>query len=436
MEWFYILAVFFGLLVLLLLTGLPVAFGFLLVNLTCLYLFCGGLASWFALIPSASAILLNEAMIAVPLFILMGEILLHSGVAWIMCDAIDVWIGRIPGRLSHLAIVMGAIFAAMSGSGIASAAMLGAVLIPEMLRRGYSRQLCTGPILGGSYLAPIIPPTFLGVIIASVAGISVGKLLVAAAIPGLLLGSIYVGYVVLKVKLNPGSCPAYDGPQITWRNRLHSLPHIIPMAAVMFCVVGAIFVGLATPTEAAALGAFSTFIVVAIYGKLRWGVMVKTVRSTVLINCMVFLIIIGSQAFSQILAFSGVTRGMVEFATNMPVPPVVVLILMQLIIFLLGSFVDQTSIIMITTPMFIPIVVHYGYDPVWFCVVCLVNLSLGGITPPFGLFLYALKGVAPVEISMEDVMRSAIPYVLIGAAVVAALVVFPSSLEWITDMSR
>lgn len=436
MEWLYVLAVFFGLLILLLATGLPVAFSFLLVNLTCLYLFCGGVESWFALIPSASAILLSEVMVAVPLFILMGELLLHSGVAWTMCDAIDVWIGKIPGRLSHLAIVMGTIFAAMSGSGIASAAMLGAVLIPEMRRRGYSKALCTGPILGGSYLAPIIPPTFLGVILASVAGISVGKLLVAAAFPGVLLGATYLVYIGLVAKLNPGVCPAYEGGDITWRRRLQSLPHLIPMAAIMFCVIGVILVGIATPTEAAALGAFATFIVVGIYRKLSVTVVVKTARSTVLINSMVFLIIIGSQAFSQILAYSGVTKGMVEFATNLPVPPIVVMLLMQLIIFIMGCFVDPTSIIMITTPMFVPIVLHYGYDLIWFCVVSLVNLSLGGITPPFGLFLYALKGVAPEEFSMEDVMRSAIPYIVLGAAVVAALLMFPASLNWIRGINK
>ncbi len=436
MEWVYVLGVFFGLLILLLLTGLPVAFSFLLVNLVCLYLFGGGIDAWFALIPSASAILLNEAMLAVPLFILMGELLLHSGVAWTMCDAIDVWIGKIPGRLSHLAIIMGTIFAAMSGSGIASAAMLGAVLIPEMRRRGYSKELCTGPILGGSYLAPIIPPTFLGVILASVAGISVGKLLVAAAFPGILLGAVYVAYIAVIAKMKPGAAPKYEGEAITWRRRLRSIPHILPMAAIMFCVIGVIFVGIATPTEASALGAFATTVVVLGYRKLTVPVMLKTVRSTVLINSMVFLIIIGSQAFSQILAFSGVTKGMVDFAMGITVPPVVVLLIMQFIIFVLGCFVDQTSIIMITAPMFVPIVSHYGYDLIWFCVVCLVNLSLGGITPPFGLFLYALKGVAPKEFSMEDVMRSSIPYIVLGVLVIAALLVFPSSFGWIKDIGK
>lgn len=431
MEWYWVLGIFFGLLVLLLATGVPVAFAFMVCNLVCLYLFCGGVESWFALIPSAANILLNEAMLAVPLFILMGEVLLHSGVAWTMCDAIDVWIGKIPGRLSHLAIVMGTIFAAMSGSGIASAAMLGAVLIPEMRRRGYSKELCTGPILGGSYLAPIIPPTFLGVILASVAGVSVGKLLVMAAFPGVFLAIIYVSYIGLIAKIKPNAAPSYSGPPITWRRRAQSLPHILPMAAIMFCVVGVIFVGIATPTEAAALGALATTIVVAGYRKLTREVILKTLRSTVLINSMVFFIIIGSQAFSQILAYSGVTKGMVEFATALPVSPTMVLLLMQLIIFVMGCFVDQTSIIMITTPMFVPIVQHLGYDLIWFCVVCLTNLALGGITPPFGLYLYALKGVAPQEFSMQDVMRSAIPYIIMGAALIAFLIMFPASLTWV-----
>ncbi len=212
--------------------------------------------------------------------------------------------------------------------------------------------------------------------------------------------------------------------RVSWLERLKALRHIAPLAIVIFFVIGSIFIGLATPTEAAALVAMSTCIIAACYRKLGRQTILKTLKATALITGIAFMIIIGSQAFSQILAYTGATKGLINFAAQAPVSPIIVLVLMELVIFLMGAFMDQVSIIMISIPMFVPVVAGLGFDKMWFCTLTLVNLAVGMITPPFGLSLFALKGVVPPDFSMGDVIRGAVPFFLIGfVAVFIALFV-------------
>lgn len=434
MDWPFILLVFFGLLIAIFFTGIPIAFGFLTVNLICLYAFAGGMNSFFAVIPAATNILLSETMLAVPLFILMGEVLFHSGLSVIVSDALDSWVGAVPGRLSLLAIFLGTIFAALSGSGIATTAMLGGLLLPEMQRKGYSKALSAGPILGGGCLAIIMPPTFLGIILAGLANISIADFLLALIIPCLLLTCVFCAYIIILAITRPDSAPKYFEANINWNDRIKALRHILPISFVIFFVVVSIFVGLATPTEAAALGAGASCIIALLYGKLTFTVIKKTFIQTGLITCMVFMIIIGSQAFSQLLAFSGATRGLVNFVTNVDVHPIVFVILIQLAIFVMGTFMDQVSVLMISIPIFVPVIGALNMDLTWFATLTLINIAFAGITPPFGLFLFALKGVAPDEFGMKDVMAASIPYVILSfgvmilIGVVPALTLYPISL--------
>jgi len=434
MDWPTILLIFFGLLIAVFFTGIPIAFGFLAVNLVCLYAFAGGTSSFFAIIPAATNILLSETMLAVPLFILMGEVLFHSGTSVIVSDALDSWVGAVPGRLSLLAICLGTIFAALSGSGIATTAMLGGLLLPEMQRKGYSKGMSAGPILGGGCLAIIMPPTFLGIILAGLANISIADFLLALIIPCLLLTCFFCIYIVIMAKIRPDSAPRYKERDITWANRIKALRHIIPVTFVIFFVVVSIFIGLATPTEAAALGAAASCTIAGFYRKLTFSVIKKAFTQTGLITCMVFMIIIGSQAFSQLLAFSGATRGLVTYVTNVDVHPIMFVILIQLAVFVMGTFMDQVSVLMISIPIFVPVVAALNMDLTWFSTLTLINIAFAGITPPFGLFLFALKGVAPGDFTMKDVMASSVPYVLLsfGAmiiiGVVPGLALFPISL--------
>ena len=433
MDWYLVLLMFIGLLIFLILMGIPVAFAFLTTNFICLYFFAGGTQSLYTVIPSGFAMMTSITMLAVPLFILMGEVIFHSGVGWAVMEALDLWIGRLPGRLSLLAIVGGALFAMLSGSSIATIAMLGSVLIPVMRQKNYGKTMCVGPILAGGGLALIIPPTFLGVILAGLADISVADLLVALVIPGLLLAVIFMIYIFLLAKLKPQLAPTYKTEAISAVDRLRSLKYILPLGVVIFLVMGVIFLGVATPTEAAALGALGSFLLAAAYRKLTLNVFKKIFLETASITCVIFMIIIGSVAFSQLLAYTGASKEMVTKAMQLPLDPLMIFILLQSTIFILGFFMDQGSIMMIAIPLLAPVVSAMGYNLVWFGTVTLLNLSIAGITPPFGLNLFAMKGVVPEDIGMNIVIRSALPYVFLGIIGLACVIAFPGMALWLPE---
>lgn len=436
MEWPLVLAIFLGVFIGLLLLGIPVAFAFLITNLLTLYLFAGGAKSLFVVIPSAFDMLISFTMLAVPLFILMGEVIFHSGVGEIVIDALDVWIGRLPGRLSLLAVAAGTIFAMLSGSSVATTAMLGSVLVPQMRRRGYSKGMCLGPILGGGSLAVIIPPTFLAVVLATLAEISIAGLLLALVMPGLLLGAIYIAFIIVQAVVQPNQAPPYRVAGISFVTRLKSLRHILPLGIIIFLVIGVIFLGIAAPEEAAALGALGTFVLAASYRRLNGTVIKKILTETASITCMVFMIVIGSTAFSQLLAYTGASRGLLEASTRLPLPPIFLVVMMQIAVLILGTFMDQISIMMITIPMLVPIVSAMGFDLIWFCTMTMLNLSIAGITPPFGLWLFALKGVVPEDVTFEDIVRAGMPYIFMGLVGILLVLAFPPFALWLPGLAR
>lgn len=431
MTWSLVLLVFVGLLILLLLLGIPVAFSFLITNFVCLFLFAGGVQSLFSVIPSGFEMMISITMLAVPLFILMGEVVFHSGVGWKVMEAMDIWIGRLPARLSLLAVGGGTLFAMLSGSSIAVVSMLGSVLVPGMMKKNYAPSMCVGPIMAGGALALVIPPTFFGVIIATLAKVSIAKLLIALIVPGLVMAALYVAYIVVRATLNPGLAPPYEREKATTRARVKSILQIFPLAGIIFLVTGVIFFGIATPTEAAALGALGAFILAILSGKMNALVLKKVVLQTGSLTCAVFMIIIGSTSFSQLLAYTGASKALVSAAVDLPLHPILLIVIMQICILLLGTFMDQFSIMMITVPLLAPMVSGMGFDLVWFCTVTLMNLCIAGNTPPFGLHLFALKGVVPDEIAMSQIIRSAIPYVLLGLVGVALVIVFPGLALWL-----
>jgi tripartite ATP-independent transporter DctM subunit len=314
--------------------------------------------------------------------------------------------------------------------------MLGSVLIPGMREKKYSKSMCVGPILGGGGLALIIPPTFLGVILAGLADISVADLLVALVLPGFMLAGLFILYVVVISKMHPEKAPPYASTHVKARDRIRSLKHVIPFGMVIFLVMGVIFVGVATPTEAAALGALGSFALAALYRKLNLKVFKNILLETGSITSVIFMIIIGSVAFSQLLAYTGASRELVATAMKLPLSPMAIFILIQISLFILGFFMDQGSIMMISIPLIAPVVSAMGFNMVWFGTVTLMNLSIAGITPPFGLNLFAMKGVVPEDIGMDSVIRAAVPYVGIGILGVALVIVLPSAALWLPRLIK
>ena len=435
MEWWFYLLCFFGGLGALLLVGLPVAVAFMLVNLIGVYVFWGGAIGLNQLILSIDSSVSTFVLVPLPMFILMGTVMFHSGVAFRMIDVLDQWLGRIAGRLAVLAVGAGALFATLTGVAMGSVAMLGSTLAPDMERRGYAKSMSLGPILASGSLAIMIPPSALAVILASLGRFSVGKLLIAIVVPGLLLALIYVAYIVIRCHLQPSLAPAYTVEPTPLPRRLaETVRYVLPPVSVILLVIGAIFLGIATPTEAAAVGALLSFVVAALYGRLTWEVMKKAVGSATSLSVMVLLILTGSAAFGQLLSFSGVTPAITRLATDLPVHPIVILILMQLAVIFLGMFIEQTSIVMVTIPIFMPIVAAMGWDPVWFGAIMVLNLEMATISPPFGLSLFVMKGIASPSTTMNDVYRAALPFVGLNLIVMAVMIAFPGTVLWLPGL--
>jgi tripartite ATP-independent transporter DctM subunit len=426
------LTFFFGGLAVLLLIGLPVAIAFTLVNLVGVYLLWGGTIGFSQLILSIDSSVSTFVLVPVPMFILMGTMMFHSGVAYRMIDVLDQWLGRIAGRLAVLAVAAGTLFATLTGVAMGSVAMLGSTLVPDMERRGYARSLALGSVLASGSLAILIPPSALAVILASLGKFSVGKLLVGIIVPGILLAIVYAAYIVIRCTLQSSLAPPYVVERTPFGPRLRdTLIYVVPPLSMIVIVIGIIFAGIATPTEAAAIGTLLSFIVAAGYGKLTWPVVKQAVGSATSLSVMILLVLTGSAAFSQLLSFSGVTPAITETAVALQVHPIVVLILMQLVVMVLGMFIEQTAIVLVTIPIFMPIVSAMGWDPIWFGAIMMLNLEMATITPPFGLSLFVMKGIAPAGTTMGDVYHAALPFIGLNILVMALMILFPDIVLWL-----
>ena len=426
MDWWWTLAIIMGGLLVVLASGLPVAFSFLVVNLVGAYTLWGGFGGFNQLVDGIYSSVTMFALVPVPLFVLMGEVLLHTRLAFKAIDVVDIWMGRLPGRLCLVTLGASTLFSCLSGSSLGTTAMLGSMMLPEMERRGYRPAISVGSCMSGG-LAMIIPPSALAVILASTARVSVGKVLIGGILPGLFMAFLYACYIVGRCWFSPNLAPTYQPNPMPLRQKLHeTMVYLVPLTGVIFVVVGLMFLGVATPTESAALGASTVFIMAAIYGRLSWQVIQKSLIGTMKITLMMLMILTGSLAFSQIMAFTGATSGLVQSVTGVDLPPMVLMLAMQAVVLVLGCFMEQVSIMMITLPIFMPMVKALGFSDVWFALMMLVNLEIGLKTPPFGLLLFVMRGVAPPSVSMADIYRSTAPFVLIDILTIAVMMIFPS----------
>ena len=433
MSWEITLLLILGGLVLFMASGLPVAFSFLSINILGIMYFWNGFDGIRQLILSMYSSVAIFSLLPVPLFVLMGEVMYQSGVAFQMMNTLDKWMGRIPGRLSLLAVGGGTLFATLSGSSVASTAMLGSILIPEMKAKGYKNSMSIGPILGSGTLAALIPPTALGVLLASLSQISIGKFLLAIIIPGIILALVFAVYIVIRCKLQPELAPKYEVAKIPWREKvLDGVRYVLPLGFIIFLVIGVIALGVATPNEAAALGALGTYILAFVYKrKISWSLIKNSIQSTLKISGMLLMIIAGSTAFSQIMAFSGVTESLVRQALSLTLPPIGILLIMQAILFVMGMFMEPLSILMVTIPLFIPIAAGLDFNLIWFAVIILMNMEMAAISPPFGMSLFVMKGILPSETKMIEVYKAGLPFLLCDMVAMAIIIIFPQTVLWL-----
>lgn len=419
-------AAIFFLALFLMLAGVPVAFAFLTANLIGAFLLMGGVAGLIQAVDNSTSLIASFTLVAIPMFVLMGALLFHSGLATRVFDTLDTLLGRIPGRLSYLTVAGGATFSTLTGSTMANTAMLGSLMVPEMKRRGYAPHMSIGPIIGTGGLAMLIPPSSLGVLLGSLARIDIGALLIAGLIPGIALALLYCLVIWLQTRLNPDCAPAYNTPRVPIKRKLKLIAiNILPLSLVIFCVVGFILLGIATPSESAAFGALSVVALAVFNRRLSWTVLQKSLASTVAVTAMVFLLVISSSVFGQLMAFSGSSIAVVDWALGMEGGPLLKLLLMFGTLLLLGMFMDQISILLLTIPIFFPLAASLGYEPVWFGIVVLLALEMSLSTPPFGLLLFMMQGVAPKGTTLSQVAGAALPYLACDMVLMVALLIVP-----------
>ncbi|MBG6174272.1 tripartite ATP-independent transporter DctM subunit [Labrenzia sp. EL_208] len=435
MEWYEALALLLGVIVFLMAMGMPVALAFLAANIIGAWVFMGGERGIGQLLNNGLGSLTKFALVPIPLFLLMGEIFFHTGLGGRMFNAIDKLLGRLSGRLSYVTVLGGTAFSTLSGSSMGSTALLGSLMVPEMSQRGYKSHMSIGPILGTGGLAIIIPPSALAVLLATLAQIDVGALLIAGVLPGLILAAFYIGTIWLQTRLDPSAAPAYDVEPLSFLSKITLLlREVVPMVGVMVVIIILMIAGFVTPSEAAAFGALGVLVLAAVFRCLTWEAMRKSVTGALKVTLMAYLIVFGSATFSQLLAFSGASRGLVNWAISFDLAPLAMLMVMFAVLLLLGMFMEQISMMLLTVPIFFPLALSLDYDPVWFGLIMLLALEISFTTPPFGLLLFVMKGVAPPGTTMRTIYTSAFPFIGCSLLLVALLVLFPQIALWLPGL--
>jgi len=435
MEWYEALALLLGAIVALMALGMPIALAFLAANIIGAWIFMGGERGVALLLNNGLGALTKFALMPIPLFLLMGEVFFHTGLGKRMFNAIDQLLGKLPGRLSYVTVLGGTGFSTLSGSSMGSTALLGSLMVPEMSARGYKKKMSIGPILGTGGLAIIIPPSALAVLLATLAQIDVGALLIAGVVPGLILAGLYIMAIFLMTRMDPDAAPAYEVPPLSLGAKLALvMTDVVPMVGLMVVIVTLMIVGFATPSEAAAFGALGAILLSIVFRCFTWEAMKKSIHGALRVTLMAYLIVFGSATFSQILAFSGASRGLIGWATGFDLDPLVMLIVMFGVLLILGMFMEQISIMLLTVPIFFPLALSLGFEPIWFALIMLLALEISFTTPPFGLLLFVMKGVAPPDTTMRDIYIAAIPFIACSLLLVALLIAFPSIALWLPSL--
>jgi tripartite ATP-independent transporter DctM subunit len=435
MEWYTILISGIFILFALFLSGAPIYLAFLGAILIGIY-FIIGPAGFPMFANSILDTATTTSLASIPLFILMGELLFRSGTMDVLFDSIDKLVGKVKGRQYVLVVVLSAVFGALSGVAMAVAAMLGRAIMPGMQERGYDRGIAAGLIIGGASLAPIIPPSLLAIIVGSLADVSIAKLLIAGVIPGLLIGGIFLVYTFVRIAINSSLAPENvtgERGEVTNVDKMIAIVKTLPFMIVMFSVMGFIMLGIATPSESAATGVVGSLITAAIYRKLSIKMIWASLLAAVTVSAMILVIMAMSKMFTQLLAFTGATSQLVNLVVNLGYAPIIMLLIMLAVPFILCMFIDTIAVILLTIPIYQPVVNALEFDPVWFWLLFLVNITLGAITPPFGYTLFAFKAVVP-EMSISDVYRATWPFVALFIVGIMMIIMFPSIATWLPNL--
>ncbi|WP_417565226.1 TRAP transporter large permease [Marinobacter sp.] len=424
---------FFGSLLFFLLLGLPLAFVLGGVSVVFLY-FTWGFDSFYMVVSQISGTMASFTLVAIPLFVFMAMVLERTGVAKDLYRMMHLWFGGLRGGLALGTLAICAVFAAMVGISGAAVVAMGTIALPSMLERGYDRKMALGVINTGGGWGILIPPSILMILYALITGVSVGQMFAAGIMPGVLLMVLTSIYIIVRANLQPHLAPALPKEDRgTWPEKLRALRAVLLPIGVVVMVLGSIIGGITTPTEAAAMGVLGALISAAVYGELKWSVMQDAAIRTFKLTGMIMWILFAAHAFSaayQSMGAQALIEGLIQY---IPGGPWGIIIAMMVIIFFLAMVLDPVGIMLITLPVFMPIVESLGFDPIWFGILFVINMEIGYKTPPFGFNLFYLKGVVPPGITMKDIYTSVIPFVLIEILAIAIIMIFPEIATWLPD---
>jgi len=426
----------FGSMLFFLALGLPVVF------------VLGGLATVFILLlwgpqglalvaTKASGIMSNSVLLAVPLFILMAGILERSGVAEDMYNVMYRWTGALRGGLAAGTVGICTVIAAMSGVAATGTVTMGLIALPSMLKRKYDKRMAMGCIMAGGALGPLIPPSVHFIVYGSISGLSVGRLFLGGVFPGLLLSILFITYILVRCWLNPSLAPAIPlGEGGNWRQKFTALRGVILPLFLVMAVLGSIFLGLATPTEASAVGAFGSIVCAVVHRRLDWHLLRYAAVMTMKMSGMIMWILFAASLFAAVYQGLGAQKFAEDLLGMVPFGKWGMLIGFQVIFFILGCLMNTLSVLMITYPVFLPLIPILGFDPLWFAVLFMVNAEMGYLTPPFGTNLFYMKGIAPSGTPIEEIYRAIIPFVALQAIALVLIILFPPICTWLPSLWR
>ncbi len=371
-------------------------------------------------------------LVALPLYIMMGEALSRSGVGADIYDGLEKWLYKIPGGLAIASIFACAIFGAMCGVSVAGCAAIGLVAVPEMLKRGYNKCLAAGSVTAAGALAVLIPPSISFIIYGALANVSVGKLFIGGIIPGVALAVMMAIYVLLRVSFNPSLAPA-PRLQLSWNEYLSPLKRLWAVIFLIFCVLGTIYTGICTPTEAGGIGAAGAFLVAGLNRKLNQKTFMEILQGTARVTGLIMIIMASAFAFSQFMNLVRIPDDLSKWIVSLNVEPILIILIIMGFFVILGCLIDGVSLIIVTTPVVLPTVLKLGFDPIWYGILLVLNLEMAVITPPVGLNLYTMKSIMKDRLTMEEIIRGALPYVIVEMLALLLFIFWPSLAMWLPN---
>lgn len=425
--------IIFSILILMLMTGMPIAFalGGTMVIFT---LWQVGPKGLYLIATTANEEWESYILLAIPLFILMAKYLQHSGLAEGFYAMMYKWMGGLRGGLAMGTVVICAIFAAMSGISGAATVAMGLIALPSMLSRGYDKKLAIGTVIAGGSLGVLIPPSIIMVVYGSITNESVGKLFMAGVVPGIMLAILFIIYIAFMCAIRPKYGPALPlEERVSLKEKILSLKNIAAPICLVIIVLGVIYFGICTPTEAAAIGAFAAFLVVVINRKMTWHIFHKSLEETMTISVMIMWIVLGAKCFVHVYTTSGASEFVYNMISGLDLNKWLVIMIMMVILFILGMFLDPIGIMLITLPVFFPIILRYGMSPIWFGILYTINLEMGYISPPFGLNLFYMKSILPDQVQMSDVYYSSIPFLIVEWIGLIIIIFIPEISLWLPN---